>query len=184
MNWNTMTKRSVVLMAALAVALWLGAGGCQTAAGTGPLSGAGVGALIGQVAGGDTASTLIGAGVGAGVGYLIGNEVDKSEAQKRQAVTAAEMAPLSGTAWQLLSVNPPPPKPIKSLVAKFKPDGKVSTTRTYEDGAYESTDESYRVVGNTLIVNKPNYIINAKFRIEGDRMYLDASDRSAVLKRV
>ena len=158
--------------------------GCETSAGTGSLAGAGVGALVGQVAGGTATSTLVGAGIGTGVGYLIGNEVDKSDAQKRAAATAAEMQPFAGSTWQLLSVNPPAPRPVKSLVAKFKPDGVVTTTRTYEDGGYESADESYRVVGSTLIVNRPGYLINANYRIDGDRLYLDASNRSAVLKRV
>jgi hypothetical protein len=175
-------RRIVTSLLVLAVAI-VGRG-CATSAGTGTLAGAGVGAIIGQAVGHDTASTLIGTGVGMGVGYLIGNEVDKADAKKRQQVTAAEMAPFAGSAWQLISVNPPPPKPVKSLVARFKPDGRVTTTRTYEDGTYQTADESYRVVGDTLIVNQPNYIINARYRIDGDRLYLTAGDRSAVLKRV
>jgi hypothetical protein len=83
------------------------------------------------------------------VGYLIGNEVDKSDAQKRAAVTAAEMQPFAGTTWQLLSVNPPAPRPV-----------------------------------STLIVNHPGYLINAHYGIDGDRLYLNAGDRSAVLKGV
>jgi hypothetical protein len=174
----------LVPLTALALALALAVTGCSTSAGTGSLAGAGVGALVGQVAGGTATSTLVGAGIGTGVGYLIGNEVDKADAKQRAQVTAAEMQPFAGTTWQLLSLNRPAPRPVKSLVAKFGPDGKVATTRTYEDGGYETADESYRVVGSTLIVNRPGYLINAHYRIDGDRLYLEAGDRSAVLKRV
>lgn len=164
--------------------LWALAAGCETKAGTGSLAGAGVGALVGQAIGHDTTSTLIGAGVGTGVGYLIGNDMDKKDAQKKKQETAAEMVPFAGTAWQLLSVNPPPPRPVQSLVSRFNPDGTVVTSRTYQDGRNETTTESYRVVGNTLIVNRPGYMINAKFRLDGDRLYLDTPDHGAVLRRV
>lgn len=160
------------------------AAGCETKAGTGSLAGAGVGALVGQAIGHNTAGTLIGAGVGTGVGYLIGNDLDKQDAQKRQQATAAEMAPFAGTAWQLLSVNPQPPRPVQSLVARFNPDGTIVTSRTFTDGRLETATESYRVVGDTLIVNRPGYLVNAKFRIDGDRLYLDTPDHGAVLRRV
>jgi hypothetical protein len=177
-----MTHRLTMLLIALSLVV----GGCATKSGSGALIGAGVGALIGQAAGGNTAGTLIGAGVGTGVGYLIGNEMDKSDAQKRSQATADELRPFSGTAWQLLSVNPPPNKgkPVKSLVARFNPNGRVGSTRTFEDGTFETADESYRVVGDTLIVNKPDYIINARYKLDGDRLYLESGDRSAVLKKI
>jgi hypothetical protein len=160
------------------------ASGCATGGGTGALAGAGVGALVGQIAGGDTAATLIGAGIGTGVGYIIGNEADKAEAKKRDLATQSEMTPFAGTAWQLLSVNRPLARPAKSLVARFNADGTVTTTRIFDDGTTETDREKYRVVGDTLIINKPDYIINAKYRIEGDRLYLDAADRSAIFAKV
>jgi hypothetical protein len=158
--------------------------GCKTKEQTGALAGAGVGALIGQVAGKDTASTLIGAGIGAGVGYIIGDKADEADVKKREKAMPAELIPLAGTEWQLISVDPPPERPVKSLVARFNADGKVSTTRVFDNGKVENASEAYRVVGDTLIVNRPGYIINAKFRVEGDRMYLGAGDFSAVLQRV
>ena len=48
-------------------------GGCQTRRQTGTLAGAGIGAMAGQLIGGDTKATLIGAAIGTGAGYLIGN---------------------------------------------------------------------------------------------------------------
>lgn len=52
--------------------------GCSSNAKTGAAVGAGGGALVGQLIGGSTKSTLIGAGVGAAAGYIIGNEQDKN----------------------------------------------------------------------------------------------------------
>src|SRR4051794_30942306 len=103
------TSFTVVLITTLAI----GVSGCASKSGTGTLAGAGVGALVGQAVGHNTASTLIGTGVGAGVGYLIGNEMDKNDVANRQAATEAEMQPFAGTTWQLVSVTPPAPKPVK-----------------------------------------------------------------------
>ena len=66
----------------------LGFGGCESDAGTGSLIGAGVGAIAGQVIGGDTKSTLIGAGIGAVGGHIIGDQRDQ---KKARAQTQAEI---------------------------------------------------------------------------------------------
>jgi outer membrane protein OmpA-like peptidoglycan-associated protein len=50
---------------------------------TGVLVGAGIGALTGQLFGGDTKATVIGAAVGGAAGGLIGNQLDKQEAELR-----------------------------------------------------------------------------------------------------
>jgi hypothetical protein len=55
--------------------------GCQNEAQTGAAMGTVAGAGVGQMAGGDTESTLIGAAVGGGIGYIMGNESDKQNAQ-------------------------------------------------------------------------------------------------------
>jgi len=54
--------------------------GCESDAQTGAALGAVAGAGIGQLAGGDTESTLIGAAVGGGAGYMLGSEGDKKKA--------------------------------------------------------------------------------------------------------
>jgi hypothetical protein len=158
--------------------------GCQTKGGTGAVGGAGVGALVGQAVGGNTQATLIGAGVGTGLGYIIGNEADKKDAKKREKARANELAPLAGTSWQLVSATPPPERPAKSIIARFNSDGSLTTTRVFDDGSSTSDTEKYRVVGDTLIVNKPDYIINAKYRIEGNQLHLSAADRRVVMTRV
>ena len=57
--------------------------GCQSGAQTGTAIGSLAGAGIGQLAGGDTESTLIGAAIGAGAGYIFGNEGDKRKTQNQ-----------------------------------------------------------------------------------------------------
>ena len=55
--------------------------GCESGAQTGSVIGALAGTGIGQLAGGDTESTLIGTAIGGGIGYMLGNEADKKNAQ-------------------------------------------------------------------------------------------------------
>jgi len=160
--------------------------GCQTKGQTGAMAGAGLGALIGQAVGGDTGATLIGAAVGTGLGYIIGNEMDKKDAQEQAAepnyMPAA--SPLSGTIWQVISVAPEPNPPFKSIVVNFGYDGYVTTSKTNLNGAASVGRERYRVVGHTLIINKPDYLINAKYLIDEDQLIVDADKFRAVLTRI
>lgn len=177
---------SMMLSVVVCSTLVLGAG-CATKGETGALTGAGVGALVGGLAnmhGSWGATALVGAGVGAGVGYLIGSEEDKKDAQKRQALSEEETKPLANTTWQVISIVPKPMDHYKSMVSYFRPDGIVVTTRTYADGRVETDNERYRIAGSTLIINKPDYVINAKFRIDGNRMVLDTGKSSIVMQRV
>jgi uncharacterized protein YcfJ len=151
---------------------------------TGGLAGAGMGALIGQAIGGNTTATLIGTGVGLGLGYIIGNEMDKQDAKQRQTVREDETRLLANTTWKVISVNPKPKKPYTSIVSSFSPNGSVTTTTTYPDGTVKREVESYRIVGSTLIINKPDYVINSRFKVEGNRMYLDTGEHSVVMERL
>jgi hypothetical protein len=169
---------------AVIVMLLVLSSGCETKKQTGALAGAGVGALLGQAIGGNTAGTLIGAGVGTGVGYLIGNEMDKKDAKSRETVTAQETAPLANTTWQVVSVVPQPRKDVKALVIHFKPDGNAVTTRTFTDDSVKTATERYRVVGETLILNQDDYVINARFSIKGNQMVANTDKYSVVLRRV
>ena len=165
--------------------------GCATKGQTGALAGGGIGALAGQVIGGNTESTLIGAAVGTGIGYIIGNEKDKKHAREMSASTRgnnynhSEVGNLGGTKWRVISINPSNyTAEYTSKIIEFKPSGSVITTTTYPDGRVEEMKESYRVVGSTLIVNKPGYIINARYSISGNQMIAEAEDFSAVLVRM
>ncbi|MHC4624212.1 MAG: glycine zipper domain-containing protein [Planctomycetota bacterium] len=76
-----MSKGLITILVIAAVNLGLAlVGGCESDAQTGAAIGAAAGAGIGQLAGGDTESTLMGAAVGGGAGYIIGNERDKKKA--------------------------------------------------------------------------------------------------------
>jgi len=77
----TMSKDLVTILMVVAVSVALAfSAGCESDAQTGALIGTAAGAGIGQLAGGDTKSTLIGAAVGGGAGYALGNEGDKKKA--------------------------------------------------------------------------------------------------------
>ncbi len=62
----------------------LAVGGCETEAQSKAAWGTAIGAGVGQLAGGDTKSTMIGAGVGAGAGYILGSMDDKKKEQQAQ----------------------------------------------------------------------------------------------------
>jgi hypothetical protein len=167
----------------VSLALLIGSG-CETKKQSGALAGAGVGALIGQMAGGSTQATLVGAAVGTGVGFVIGNEMDKKDAKSREAVKVEETLPLANTIWQVTSIVPKPEKPVKSLVCHFKPDGTVISTRTFEDGHVETANERFRIVGDTLIINQTDYVVNVRFKINGNQMIANTDKYSMVLTRV
>jgi uncharacterized protein YcfJ len=65
--------------------------GCESDAQVGSAIGALAGAGIGQLAGGDTESTLIGAAVGGAAGYMLGNEGDKKKAEAERECLRQEM---------------------------------------------------------------------------------------------
>lgn len=165
--------------------------GCATDAQTGALGGAGAGALMGQMIGHNTKSTLIGAGIGLGLGYIIGNEMDKKKAKEKSATTKAdkyrhdEIGNLGGTRWKQTSINPDPKEPERGVVMlEFRRDGHLVTTTTYRDGTVDVEEERYRVVGNTLVINRPGYLINAKYGINGSMLIIDAENYSAVYQRL
>lgn len=174
----------VVIMAVVLI-------GCETSAQTGALGGAGIGALAGQAIGGNTGATLIGTGIGAGVGYLIGNEKDKKHAREVSQAAAAknydhnEVGSLGGTRWSVTDMDPADKfGPFISKTVEFKSNGHVVTTTKQPDGNLKVNEESYRVIGRTLIINSPGYIINATYTLDGNTMMVTAEDFRAVLQRL
>lgn len=93
------------------------------------------------------------------------------------------LSPLAGTFWQVTSIVPKPPKPFKSMISSFRQDGTVLTTTTHMDDTFENVTENYRIVGSTLIINKPDYVINSKFRMDGETLILDNGSSSIVMRR-
>ena len=166
---------------AISFSLAVSAGGCQTRAQTGTAVGAGIGALAGQAIWGNTESTLIGAAIGAGAGYIIGNEQDKKAAKDHD---FSQPTALTGTKWKVTSLVMEDKPEFKTMTVEFRPDGKVVTVRHEPGGTMTITEERYRIVGNTLIINKRDYLINASYGIEGNQMIVDCERFRAVLQRI
>ncbi len=173
-----------VVLVVCSVAIVLFQSGCETKAQTGGLMGAGIGALAGQAIGGSTGATLLGAGIGGGAGYLIGNEQDKKAAKRYSYDT---QTPLTGTKWQMVNLtmeNEPPPQ-YESYFVEFKPNGEMVSTINEPGGTQTITEERYRIVGNTMIISRPSYIVNAVYRVQGNTMTVEVlDDFRAVLRRV
>lgn len=187
---TTRIKSKAAIGAALLTFILISTG-CETGGKTGALAGAGIGALAGQAIGGNTAGTLIGAAVGTGIGYMIGNEQDKKHAremsqnQPPNAPTNSEVGTLGGTRWKLVSLSPQSiTTPYTSKIVEFRPNGRVITTTTRSNGTVAVYDESYRVLGDTLIINKPGYLINARFSQSAGQLIITTEEFRAVLQRL
>ena len=182
-----MMKRIAQILAATAILA--GAGGCATDAGTSAAWGAGIGALAGGLYGGHGSDALIGAAIGTGIGYVVGNESDKRKAQQMSAQTQpsythSETGPFGGTTWRLQDWSPKTGREeFAAKVFAFGRDGWVTTTTTSKDGRTAMDRENYRVVGNTLIVNKGDYLVNYRYTLQGDRLTVDSEKLRAILKR-
>jgi hypothetical protein len=171
-------KAPRLLLPLLALAVPLCSGGCGSSKTAGGPEAAEVGGLLGPAEGGPQ-NAMHAAAVGSGVGYVIGDKEDEAKAKEMTAKgKTAEVAPLGGSRWTLVTLNTRMSvAPYVSKVIEFRPDAHVITTTTRPDGSVVVFDEAYRVVGTTLIVNKPGYLINARYRFEGDRMILVANTR-------
>jgi hypothetical protein len=72
----------------------------------------------------------------------------------------------------------------KSMTVEFKPNGEVVTTRHEPGDTMTVTEERYRIVGDTLIINKPGYLINATYQVRGNQLTINCEQFRAVLERV
>lgn len=179
-----MKKTLAALMMVTALA------GCATDAGRGAGWGAGLGAIAGGLYGGHGSDALIGAAIGTGIGYVVGNESDKRKAQAMTQQSAPaynhnETGPFGGTSWRLVDWAPKSGNEgFKSKTFAFGRDGWVRTTTVGNDGRTDTDTENYRVVGDTLIVNKGDYLINYKYRMQGDQLTVDTSKLRVTLRRI
>jgi hypothetical protein len=165
--------------------------GCATESTTkGVAWGAGLGAVAGGIYGGHGSDALIGAAIGAGVGYLIGNEQDKKKAQQMSETSRStnyshnETGPFANTSWRLQDWSPKGGEDFRSKTFDFGRDGWVKTTTTHRDGRVTTETENYRVVGNTLIVNRGDYLVNYRFSLQGNTLTVDTAKVRAVLVRI
>ena len=177
------------IVSAILIAMLAGGASAQTS-GTkkGMAWGAGLGAVAGGIIGGHGSDALIGAAVGTGIGYIVGNESDKKKAQEMSAQspkgTHNETGPFAGTTWRLMDWSPKSGKEVfKTKTFSFGSDGWLTTHTTNKDGKKTTDRENYRVVDNTLIVNKGDYLLNFKFAIQGDQLTVDSEKVRAIMKR-
>jgi len=91
--------------------------------------------------------------------------------------------PLGNTRWRLVSIAPKPEN-SHGMVMSFQPDGYVVETATDGKGSTASNTFPYRVVGSTLIINKKDSDVNARFRVEGNSLIMDTGEHSMLLRRV
>jgi len=174
-------KQCINLALCACFSLSLLVSGCDSSAKTDALIGTGVGALIGQAVGGDTGATLIGAGVGAGAGYLIGNHQDKKAAADHDYSTET---PLTGTQWALSDLTMENKPQYQSYTLEFTKDGEIVTTLIKPDGTKKIDEEKYRIVDDTIVVHKDDYIINAKYALYGNELQITTDKFKAVLKKI
>ncbi len=184
-----MRTTAIAILSALALA------GCATtefsSAQKGAAWGAGLGAIAGGIYGGHGSDALIGAAIGTGIGYLVGNEQDKKKAQQMSEQSRSanyshnETGPFAGTRWRLQDWSPKDrDADFRSKTFDFGRDGWVKTTTTHRDGRVTTETENYRVVGNTLIVNRGDYLVNYKFNLQGNTLTVDTANHRAVLVRI
>ena len=91
--------------------------------------------------------------------------------------------PLGNTKWQVTSINPKPEKAYASMAFFFQPDGSLLETTTYPDGSVKNETFKYRIIGSTMIINKPKEDVNARFRIEGgNQLAIDTGEAGYLLR--
>lgn len=153
----------------------------------GGAAGAGLGGIVGHAVGRNSTGTLIGAGVGAGLGYILGNEYDKRQARDEN---PAQPTTLTGTEWKVDRLNVPNAPQYREMYLSFEPNSRLVTTTVLPDGRVTRAEETYRISGDKLIINKPGtasqpgYIINANSAKTATGMTINSPDFSATLEPV
>jgi lipopolysaccharide export LptBFGC system permease protein LptF len=207
MSTNRRLSRPAAVAVAALLAVSVSACG-STKATQGGSTGAGIGALASGLLGGNM---VTGALIGGGIGYIAGNEADKRDAenlaQQRQAAlersritdntSTAVVVPrqdqnsLTGSTWQVLSINPDDEIPAFSgMVVTFATNSRVTTLTAWADGKVETTAENYRVVDDILVFSGrdpdtgEDYAVTMTFSIENGQMLVVAQDLKIVLREV
>lgn len=130
-------RLTVLLILSLFIVSCAGTTNQESKTKEGVLVGAGVGAILGQVIGGDTQGTLIGAGIGAALGGVAGNQIgaymDRQEADLRNVMAASESASVT--------------RSQNVLTATFKSNSFFATNSSIlMSGAYSELDRVAKVL--------------------------------------
>lgn len=99
-------------------------------------------------------------------------------------LNAQDLGPLVNTKWLVTNMNPKPDKAYVSMTVKFQPDGSMVQTTVSEDRSEKIDAFGYRIVGSTLLINKPKGEVNARFKMEGTLLVIDTGDVSMILQRM
>ena len=196
-------KNLCLVICVLIVGFSMALVGCGTTqAQKGATGGGAIGAMVGGVLGG-WEGAAIGAAVGGGTGYIIGNEQDKKAAKRQAERDRAELNkarvskdpgtayrppnrnPLVGSTWRVLSIVSEKPVPAySSMVVTFQTNSKITTLTVLKNGETKTEVESYRVVDDVLVITGKDYMINAKYSIEGKQMIIVAPEIRIVMEEI
>jgi len=130
-------RLTVLLILSLFIVSCAGTTNQESKTKEGVLVGAGVGAILGQVIGGNTEGTLIGGGIGAALGGVAGNQIgaymDRQEATLRNVVATSQAASVT--------------RSQNVLTATFQSNSFFATnSSTLMSGAYSELDRVSKVL--------------------------------------
>lgn len=95
-----------------------------------------------------------------------------------------QMQPLADTVWRVTSMTPPPRRQFSSMTLHFLPNGQVVTSESFPDGTIQVASETFRIVGNTLIINGSDYLTNSVWILAGNNLTLVNQGFRTELERV
>lgn len=151
----------------------------------------GIGAIAAEHVGKTRQMIEIRPGAGQGIGYLIADEADRAHAQAltkstvRNNYSHGELGALTNTRWRVRSFTPAQAGGANlDMTVTFRPSGHVVTRTTMPDSTTRLVTERYRVVGDTLIINNNDYVLNAQFRVRGETLTIGAGGFLGVLERI
>ena len=165
--------------------------------------GASTGAVVGGLVGG-WEGMATGALIGGGVGLMADSAEDKKIQQEQKErelamlektkITADEKTtiqpensnPLTGSTWRVISLDDAENKTadFSSMVLSFQTNTRATTLILWADGRSETYGESYTVLDDALIFTGKDYVTNAKYKINGNKMVLKTSTIQVVLEEV
>ncbi len=202
-------QRKHYIQVVMIISLCLALAGCGTTQAQKSASGgAALGALAGGLIGGSWSDAAVGAAVGTGLGYMAGNEKDKEiarqEAEAERAALAkaqvtsdpstaykpAKQNEFVGSTWRVLSLVSDDPYPeFSTMVVTFTTNTKLTTLTVLKNGETLTSTENYRVVDDVMIISGKDekgkdYVINAKYSVEGKQLVLVAPDMRIVMEEV
>lgn len=97
--------------------------------------------------------------------------------------STSQMQPFADTVWRVASMTPPPRRQFTSMTLHFLPNGQVVTSLSFPDGTIQVASETYRIVGNTLIINGSDYLTNSAWTMTGNTLTLVNQGFRTVLER-